>query len=269
MATGTVTDSTNPLAAYQAQNQTKEAAKADEGALSKLSEDYNTFLTLLTTQLQNQDPLDPMDSAQFTQQLVAFSGVEQQIKANDQLAELIKMQQSGAAQQALSYLGKIVEVDSKDLSVVNKQGAFSYTFSDVANNVKIEIMDSSGNVVRTVSGSGSLGKHQVVWDGKTADGTQLPDGVYTLKVSGTKSDGKAITASTTTFANVSAVETTAEGTSITAGYYKVSPDKILSVHEYLLGSDKVTTPDPTPPADTADNGDTEDDTTPTDEAPAA
>jgi flagellar basal-body rod modification protein FlgD len=246
---GTVTDSTNPLAAYQAQNTTKEAAQADETALSKLSDDYSTFLTLLTTQLQNQDPLDPMDSAQFTQQLVAFSGVEQQIKANDQLADLIALQQSGAAQQALSYLGKIVEVESSDLSLVNKQGAFSYSFSDVASNVKIEITNSDGEVVRTTTGSGTLGKHQVVWDGKTADGTQLPDGSYTIKVTATKTDGTAITASTTTFANVSAVETTAEGTSITAGYYKIAPDKILSVHEYLLGSQQVTTPTPDPEGD--------------------
>src|SRR5213083_902330 len=69
-----------------------------------LASNFSTFLTLLTTQLKNQNPLDPLDTNQFTQQLVQFAGVEQQLKTNDQLTSLVSLQQSAQATQALVYV---------------------------------------------------------------------------------------------------------------------------------------------------------------------
>src|ERR1700754_2853649 len=76
-----------------------------------IADNFQTFLTLLTTQLQNQNPLDPLDTNQFTQQLVQFAGVEQQLKSNDQLKSLIDIEKSAQSTQALVYVGNTVAVD--------------------------------------------------------------------------------------------------------------------------------------------------------------
>src|SRR5215470_11913841 len=78
---------------------------------STLAGNFQTFLTLLTTQLQNQNPLDPLDTNQFTQQLVQFAGVEQQLKTNTELKSLIDIEKSAQATQALVYVGNTVAVD--------------------------------------------------------------------------------------------------------------------------------------------------------------
>src|SRR5215468_9439780 len=84
-----------------------------------LAGNFQTFLTLLTTQLQNQNPLDPLDTNQFTQQLVQFAGVEQQLKTNDSLATLVSMQQTAQATQALQFVGKTAIVDGNVTAMVN------------------------------------------------------------------------------------------------------------------------------------------------------
>ena len=80
-------------------------------ATTGIADNFQTFLTLLTTQLQNQNPLDPLDTNQFTQQLVQFAGVEQQLKSNDQLKSLVEIEKSAQATQALVYVGNTVAVD--------------------------------------------------------------------------------------------------------------------------------------------------------------
>ena len=91
-------------------------SKTDQ-ALANLDDTYNNFLQLLTKQLQNQDPLNPMDTAQFTQQLVGFSQVEQQIASNKSLEKLIALQSSTNAFGAVSFLGNEVAVDSNDIAL--------------------------------------------------------------------------------------------------------------------------------------------------------
>ena len=95
-------------------------------SMSKLAENFDQFLTLLTTQLKNQDPLSPMDSAQFTQQLVQFAGVEQQINANKNLETLISLQKSSQVMGALDLMGKKVEASSDKVPLMNKQATFAY-----------------------------------------------------------------------------------------------------------------------------------------------
>src|SRR5712675_2613379 len=86
---------------------------------STLAGNFQTFLTLLTTQLQNQNPLDPLDTNQFTQQLVQFAGVEQQLKTNDQLTTLVSLQQTAQSTQALTFVGKTAVVDGSTTNLVN------------------------------------------------------------------------------------------------------------------------------------------------------
>lgn len=213
---------------------TQTEVKTDNNVL--LSQDYTTFIKLLTSQLKNQDPLSPMDSSQFTQQLVQFSGVEQQIAANKKLQSIIDMQSAGAAQQALGYLGKIGEVKGNQIPLVSGVAAFSYDLSTVADNNKIEILDAAGNVVRTVDGSTSVGKHVVTWDGTNDAGDELADGLYTIKVSPTRIDNTKVEVATTVYGVISSVSTGADGTvQLSMTYLQGAPSDIMSVNSSLSG----------------------------------
>src|SRR5712672_1575096 len=108
---------------------------------STLAGNFQTFLTLLTTQLQNQNPLDPLDTNQFTQQLVQFAGVEQQLKTNDQLTALVSLQQTAQSTQALGFVGKTAVVDGSTTNLVNS--AANWNLSVPKNsNVAITIANS-------------------------------------------------------------------------------------------------------------------------------
>jgi flagellar basal-body rod modification protein FlgD len=97
-----------------------------------IASNFTTFLQLLTTQLQNQDPLSPMDTNQFTQQLVEFAQVEQQMKSNDQLTSLVSLQTSAQASQALAYVGSTVVVDGSSAQMTNSQAKWSLNVSKPA-----------------------------------------------------------------------------------------------------------------------------------------
>ena len=136
----TNTDTANPLAKYQAKP-VSTATDSSQTALNKLTDDYTTFLKLLTTQLQNQDPTSPMDSAQFTQQLVQYSQVEQQIKSNQKLDKLISNQNSAGVGSSLGYLGKTIEMDGDNFTFDNNGASFNYRLSNIASDVKVKIYD--------------------------------------------------------------------------------------------------------------------------------
>ncbi len=168
------------------------AAAAQSGASKTLAGNFNTFLTLLTTQLQNQDPLSPMDANQFTQQLVQFSQVEQQINTNDNLKTLIGLSQNNAANGAMSYLGKSVSITTGHAALTDGAAAWSYALGNDASSVTLTISDASGKVVRTQSGELAAGQHILDWDGKDNDGNQLDDGVYSLAVTAKAADDSKI-----------------------------------------------------------------------------
>lgn len=237
MATNTTitnTDTTNPFAKYQAGATSSTTTSATQTAKDKLTSDYTTFLKLLTTQLQNQDPTSPMDSAQFTQQLVQYSQVEQQIKSNEKLDKLIAAQNSAGVGGSLGYLGKTIEMDGAYFSNDGTSGgSFNYTLSDVATNVTVKIYDASGTLVRTATGaSGTLGKHTISWDGKNDDGKQLAAGVYGVSVTATNSKGTAVTTKVSTNGKVDGVEKDSTGAVVLdVGKLQVSVDKILGIHD--------------------------------------
>ncbi len=168
-------------------------ASTSDSGLSQLSGNFDTFLKLLTTQLQNQDPMSPMDSNQFTQELVEFSGVEQQINTNTNLQSLISLTQSNAGGAAVSYLGKTVTVTNGDAALQNGSADWSYALGTASANTTLTVTDASGNVVYTGAGATSSGQHDFPWNGEDASGNQEPDGVYQLTVSATASDGSTVT----------------------------------------------------------------------------
>src|SRR3977135_604804 len=140
---------------------TKDASGASltSTAGSTLSGNFQTFRTLLTTRLQTQNPLDPLDTNQFTQQLVQFAGVEQQLKTNDQLSSLVSLQQTAQSTQALTFVGKTAVVDGSTAALTTALAAWNLGFK-TNSNVKISIQNSTGQTVFTGSYAVNAGDNQ-------------------------------------------------------------------------------------------------------------
>jgi flagellar basal-body rod modification protein FlgD len=180
-----VVDPTGSSASSQTQSQSSAATQ-------QLAGNFDTFLTLLTTQLQNQDPLSPMDSNQFTQQLVEFSGVEQQINTNKNLETLVNLTQGRSNADAVGYLGKSVTLSNGKGALINGAASWTYALNDAAKANTITISDSNGKVVYSTEGALATGVQTFAWDGKDNYGNQLPDGQYTLTLAPQAADGSAI-----------------------------------------------------------------------------
>ena len=179
-----------------------------QDALNQLSGNFSTFLTLLTTQLKNQDPTSPMDSNQFTQQLVMYSQVEQQINTNDNLKTLISQGTTNAAAMAATYLGKKVSVTNGNGSLTNGSAAWTYNLNAASATTQLAITDANGNTVFTTSGETTAGDHSFTWDGKDINGNQLADGTYKLTVTAADSASNKITSSVASAGTVSQIDMT-------------------------------------------------------------
>jgi len=180
------------------------ASSSSNNATSQLSSNFDTFLQLLTTQLQNQDPLDPMDTSQFTQQLVEYSQVEQQIDSNTNLQTLISQGTSQSAAYATGYLGKTVTVSGGEGSLTNGEAQWTYNLGTAATSTTLQVTDASGNVVYSGSGQTTAGNSTFNWNGVDNSGNQLPDGSYTLAVNAS-AGGQTVTTSVTAVGTVSEV----------------------------------------------------------------
>ncbi|HTQ13373.1 MAG TPA: flagellar hook assembly protein FlgD [Rhizomicrobium sp.] len=168
------------------------SSSSTDSAMSQLSGNFDTFLQLLTTQLQNQDPMNPMDSDQFTQELVEFSGVEQQINTNDNLKSLIGLTQSNAGGAAVGYLGKTVTVTTGNAPLQDGEADWSYALGASSASTVLTVTDANGNIVYTQPGETGSGQHDFSWDGTETNGSDAPDGVYQLTVTALASDGSAV-----------------------------------------------------------------------------
>ncbi|BAE49309.1 flagellar hook assembly protein FlgD [Paramagnetospirillum magneticum] len=217
---------------------TASAATGSAAGKATLGSNFNTFLTMLTTQLKHQDPLSPMDSTQFTNQLVQFSSVEQQINANSNLEKLIKLQQTAQTSQGISYLGQTVEVSGTDLPLQDSAASLTYTLPKEARDVKIVIKDSTGKQVNSIAGETASGAHSLSWNGKDSSGTQLDDGRYSFQVVATAADGTSITTTSTSFGRVTKVTNDAtNGTTLVMGAgtkgndITLTMDKVVSVKD--------------------------------------
>ena len=169
---------------------------------------FQTFLSLLTTQLQNQNPLSPLDTNQFTQQLVEFAGVEQQLKTNDSLASLVSLQQSAQASQALEYVGKTAVVKGSTTYMNNSSAVWELDVPSAAT-LNITIANSTGQTVYSGTYSANAGNNQPFsWNGQGSDGTQWPDGSYTMTATGKDSNGNNVAIQTLVGGPVDSVDLT-------------------------------------------------------------
>ena len=200
---------------------------APNGAISNsrstIADNFDTFLRILTTQLKNQNPLDPMDTNQFTQQLVQFTGVEQQLKTNDFLQTLMLSSQNTAKSEAVSYIGKEVTSSGKTGELSGSNAAFwAYSANANAANATVTIKDANGQIVYTETGPIASGPGTFRWDGKGSDGNMKPNGIYTIDIKGKDANGKDVKISTASIGIVTAVDFTGDVPMLTVGSRRVS-----------------------------------------------
>lgn len=164
------------------------AQPATGSALSGLTSNFTGFLKMLMTQLKNQDPTSPMDTNQFTSELVQFSSVEQQIATNTSLTKLIELTQAGEIMQASAMIGKRVTVESDHLPVQDGKGTLQFTASE-SQPVQIAVFSESGAKIRDETVAGAKGSNTWTWDGRSGAGVRVPDGAYKVAVTGAGQNG--------------------------------------------------------------------------------
>ena len=192
-----------------------------------IADNFQTFLTLLTTQLQHQNPMDPLDTNQFTQQLVQFAGIEQQLKSNEQLKSLVEIEKGAQATQALVYVGNIVAVDGSKAQF-DKSATWNFN-SDKDTTAQITITNSAGQTAYTGNFALKKGGSSFVWDGKGNDGVQWPKGTYTLTATGKDASGNNVAISTEVQGIVDSVDLTSSPPLLSIGGQSYTTDKIKRV----------------------------------------
>lgn len=188
-ATTAAAGATSNTGSTAAQSTLSSAVSSTAADQSQFSGNMNTFLQLLTTQLQYQDPLDPMDTSQFTNQLVEFASVQQQIDINTNLESMLANQDNSAMATAANYIGQQATGISNSLPLQSSTAQFAYTTPANTGSVNIVISDSSGNIVATMTGNATAGTNVQSWNGQNIYGEQEPDGTYQITVNALGSDG--------------------------------------------------------------------------------
>jgi flagellar basal-body rod modification protein FlgD len=174
-----------------------------------IASNFTTFLQLLTTQLKNQNPLDPLDTNQFTQQLVQFAQVEQQMKSNDTLSTLVSIEKSAQSTSALALVGSTVVVDGATTQLSNGQAAWTLNATKPAT-ATVTIKDATGQTAYTGTFAVNAGAQNFIWDGHGNNGTTWPDGSYTLTATATDASGQTTAISTQIQARVDSVDLTTD-----------------------------------------------------------
>ena len=215
-------------AATGAANTTTSTNSAVTSGQINLSSDYNTFLQLLTTQLKNQDPLSPMDTNTFTQQLVAMNGVQQQLQTNALLQTLVNAN-SGAGP-AVNLIGKSVQATSPTVSMTNGTADWTYELGGDAASATLNVTDASGKVVWSQAApSLAQGQHDFTWDGSTLTGAKAASGTYTLSITANDSNLKALGTNIYVQGVVTGVQSSSTGTMLNLGSTTVNYTNVTQV----------------------------------------
>jgi flagellar basal-body rod modification protein FlgD len=224
-----IVSGTTPLPASANGSSTSAAAAANALANTQIAGNFQSFLQLLTTQLQNQDPLSPLDTNQFTQQLVEFAGVQQQINTNDSLATLVSLQQTAQSTQALGFVGQTAVVSGNTAALTNDSATWELNIP-TASTVNISIANSSGQTVFSNSFAANAGPNQVFnWNGLGNDGTQFPAGNYTLTATAKDSSGATVGVTTSVAGVVSSVDLTQSPPLLTIGGQTFTVNQVQSI----------------------------------------
>jgi flagellar basal-body rod modification protein FlgD len=177
MTTSTVSNSTSSQAIFDALNAKQTTTT------STTADTQSKFLTLLTAQLKNQDPLNPVDNAQVTSQMAQISTVDGIERLNATLTALVNSDTSSQTLQAATMVGRSVLVPGTSIALASGTGLAGVDLASNADNVTVTIKDANGLVVRTMSlGALNAGVNGFAWDGKTDSGAAAADGSYTMGI---------------------------------------------------------------------------------------
>jgi flagellar basal-body rod modification protein FlgD len=194
-----------------------------------LADDFDSFLQLLTTQLKNQDPLAPLDANQFTQQLVQFSAVEQAIKTNDALGQLLSVMRGDQIARSVDYLG--AEAEGRAIRLGEGGPArVHYRLDQSAAQVRIEIYDGAGRLVATRQGETGAGSHSLDWNAQGQSGAPLPAGLYRVEIVASDAAGQAVPVTTTIRGMVDGVEIDGDRLMLSIDGVLMPLDSIISIH---------------------------------------
>ncbi|MCC3862223.1 flagellar hook assembly protein FlgD [Pseudemcibacter aquimaris] len=214
------------IGAIVGQQQAQESAAGNSAAT--LAKDFDNFLSLLTTQLQYQDPLSPMDSNQFTQQLVAFTGVEQAIATNQNLEAIVNQNNANKASNAVNYLGREVIVETNKAGVAEDGTVnWEYTLDASASTNKITIRDENGFEVDSFNGELKAGTHELKWP--VPQGSE--PGIYRVEIEPLSGNEEAISHSVYSKGVVTGVEKYNGDVLLAANGILTSPNNVLVVRE--------------------------------------
>ncbi len=242
MTTVDTSSSSSVLNNYIA-SQASSASSTSSSSSTSLYGDYQTFLKILVTQLQNQDPTSPTDVSEFTSQLVQYAEVEQQINSNDKLDKIISSLNSNGITPLLSYVGAYVEAPSEGkLTVQNSQAILAYNLDQEALSAKIYVKNSSGKVIATLNGATTKGLNRLVWDGTCDDGTKAADGAYSFSITAKNSSGETMELSDVrVIGRVTSIETDSSGNVVLkAGDLSFDDKKLISVFANIGSSSETT-----------------------------
>jgi flagellar basal-body rod modification protein FlgD len=202
-------------------------ANATTGAAS-IASNFNSFLQLLTTQLQNQDPTDPLDTNQFTQELVSFSSVEQQINMNNNLSTLISLQQTAQSTAALNFLGTTVTVNGNSAMLGNGEPNPTWNYSlTKPSTVAINVSSASGQLVYSTTQTLQAGNQTFTWNGTDSVGNSWPAGTYTVSITATDATGNSTTISPQVQGVVTGVDISQSPPTLTVNGQSYTPSQIV------------------------------------------
>ncbi len=213
------------IVATNSQSTTSNASQAND----QLFEDYEAFLQLLTTQLQHQDPLDPMDTAEYTDQLTQYAILEQNVATNDNLEQLIGLTATSTNSAALQYIGQTAEIDSNYAMLSDGSATWSYSPSETTAEVSLIVRDQDGRQVYEESGETGIGEQTFVWDGRTNRGDRAANGIYSLEVIANDRNGEAVATEVTSFGEITGVDTTDGNVVYVVGELRVSEAALLGI----------------------------------------
>jgi flagellar basal-body rod modification protein FlgD len=209
---------------------TSTAASGAATSRASIANNFDTFLLLLTTQLKNQNPLDPLDTNQFTQQLVQFAGVEQQIRSNESLEALVNLNKTSQLSTAMNYVGATVTAEGAT-SALKSGVATWYVTAPRPASATINVSDASGNVVFTHDTTLEAGTNGFSWDGKMTNGQTAPEGQYTIRINAKDASGQGVKISTQFSGVVDAVDLSGSEPLLMVGTALLSLDKVKAVQK--------------------------------------
>jgi flagellar basal-body rod modification protein FlgD len=208
------------------------AAATGAGTGSKrtgIAQNFDAFLLLLTTQLRNQNPLEPLDTNEFTQQLVQFASVEQQLRSNETLNALLTSAKASSVSTAASFIGMQVTADGATTRLANGRAEWSLNAARAATQATITIRDASGGIVAAQTKALSSGAQTFAWNGRTSTGALAPEGDYTITVAARDASGQSVSVKTEISGLVGSVDLSGDAPVLLVGSARIPLTQVRSV----------------------------------------